>query len=104
MGTSKSSAPKINHSAGKKKGVFYIRQDGERAAHMIYNMAGPSIMIIEHTQVEDAYEGHGYGKTLVYHAVEYARTHNLKIIPLCPFANGIFQSHEEIQDVLSKQK
>lgn len=100
----KADLPEIQHSSGKQKGVFYIRQQRERVAHMIYNMAGSSIMIIEHTQVEDAYEGLGYGKRLVFHTAEYARTNNLKIIPLCTFANGIFQTHEEIQDVLRDQE
>ncbi len=43
-------------------------------------------MIIEHTEVDESLEGKGVGKQLVHTAVEYARTHNIKIstaVPLC---------------------
>ena len=72
MSASESTIPRIQHSFTDKKGIFYIRKDGKRAAHMIYNMAGPTIMIIEHTEVAKGFEGNGYGKILVFKGVEYA--------------------------------
>jgi len=32
--------------------------------------------------------------------VKYARENKIKIIPLCPFANSVFNATEEIRDVL----
>ena len=59
-------------------------------------------MIIEHTEVDDSLAGKGVGKQLVSTAVDFARTNNIKIIPLCPFAKSVFDRVKEWQDVLVK--
>jgi len=84
------------------KGMFYVGQDGAILAEMVYNMPSPDKMIIEHTEVDDSLSGKGVGKQLVRTAVEYARTNNIKIIPLCSFAKGVLDKVEEWQDVLLK--
>jgi uncharacterized protein len=57
-------------------------------------------MIIEHTEVSDELRGQNIGYELVHTGVEYARTHHLKIIPLCTFANAVFKKKPEYKDVL----
>lgn len=57
-------------------------------------------MIIEHTEVRDELRGKNVGNQLVDKAVEYARTHSLKIIPLCSFANAVFKKKPEYADLL----
>jgi uncharacterized protein len=89
----------IQHKLLQGKGMFYVGQDGAIAAEMVYTMTGNK-MIIEHTEVDDSLSGKGVGKQLVQTAVEYARTHNLKIVPLCPFAKSVLDKEEEWQDVL----
>lgn len=82
------------------KGAFFAIMDERKAGEMTYSMADNK-MIIDHTEVEPAYNGKGIGKDLVFAAVEFARKENYKIIPLCPFANATFKKNPEIQDVLS---
>ncbi|MCL6261408.1 N-acetyltransferase [Aquiflexum sp. TKW24L] len=41
-----------------------------------------------------------YGKKLVLAGVEYARKKNIKILPLCPFARGVFSRKKDLRDVL----
>lgn len=82
------------------KGEFLAKMDGQKAGLMTYSWAGEDRIIIDHTEVEPAYNGKGVGKELVYKAVEFAREKNLKIIPLCPFAKAMFQKNEDIRDVL----
>lgn len=82
------------------KGEFVATFDGQKAGLMTYSWAGEDRIIIDHTEVEPAYNGKGIGKEMVYKAVEFAREKNLKIIPLCPFAKAMFQKNEEIRDVL----
>jgi predicted GNAT family acetyltransferase len=84
------------------KGMFYVGQDGAILAEMVYTMPSPDKMIIEHTEVDESLEGKGVGKQLVRTAVEYARTNNVKIIPLCPFAKSVLERVKEWQDVLEK--
>jgi predicted GNAT family acetyltransferase len=90
----------IQHKQLQEKGMFYVGQDGAILAEMVYSMA-PNKMIIEHTEVDDSLAGKGVGKQLVFTAVEYARSHNIKIVPLCPFAKSVFEKVKEWQDVLA---
>lgn len=81
--------------------MFYVGQDGAILAEMVYTMPSDDKMIIEHTEVDASLEGKGVGKQLVKTAVEYARTHNIKIIPLCPFTKTVLDRVKEWQDVLA---
>ena len=92
----------IQRKESGSKGKFYIEIDGQELAEMTYNMPSPNLMIIEHTEVNDALQGKGAGKQLVNAAVEYARVNNIKIIPLCPFARSVFDRVKEYADVLNK--
>jgi predicted GNAT family acetyltransferase len=67
---------------------------------MRYSFAGPGKMIIEHTEVDDAYEGKGLGRKLVTAGVDFARENHLKILPLCPFAKKLFDITPAFADVL----
>jgi len=81
------------------KGTFFIEESGERLAEMTYAKAGDTRLIIDHTDVSDKLRGKGAGKQLVTAAVEFARKHNLKILPLCPFAHSVFEKTPEFADV-----
>jgi len=81
------------------KGAFYVEQDGKRSAEMTLSFAGDRAFIIDHTEVSDALRGKGVGKQLVGAAVDYARREGLKIIPLCTFAQSVFDRVLEFNDV-----
>lgn len=84
------------------KGMFYVSNDETMLAEMVYTMPSSDKMIIEHTDVSEELRGQNIGYQLVKTAVEYARAHNIKIIPLCPFANSVFKKKPEFADVLAK--
>jgi predicted GNAT family acetyltransferase len=84
------------------KGSFYIAKGDKILAEMVYTMASPIKMIVEHTEVDDELRGKNIGYQLVHHMVEYARTNNIKVIPLCPFTNSVFKKKPEYADVLFK--
>jgi uncharacterized protein len=92
----------IQHKKVNSKGIFFVEQDGNILAEMVYTMPSADKMIIEHTEVSDELRGQNIGYELVHTGVEYARTHNLKIVPLCPFANAVFKKKPEFADVLYK--
>jgi predicted GNAT family acetyltransferase len=82
------------------KGFALARHDDDRAGMMSYSIAGPELIIIDHTEVETPYNGKGVGKQMLYKIVEMARSKNIKIIPLCPFAASMFRKFGDIKDVL----
>ena len=92
----------IQHKKINGKGFFFVEADGNILAEMVYTMPAADKMIVEHTEVSDELKGQNVGYQLVHTAVEYARTHNLKIIPLCPFTNAVFKKKPEYADVLYK--
>lgn len=83
-----------------KKGKFYILEHDVQEAEMTYTWAGPDKIIIDHTGVNDALRGKNAGKQMLMKAVSFAREKEIKIIPLCPFANSMFKKMKEINDVL----
>lgn len=85
----------------RKRGSFDFMVDGLKLAEMAYVMAGDHKMIIEHTEVDDSLQGQGVGKRLLAELVAFVREHDIKVIPLCPFANATFKKMKEWQDVLS---
>lgn len=84
------------------KGMFYVNNNKEILAEMVYTMAAPDKMIIDHTEVSEELKGQNVGLQLVKTAVEFARANSIKIIPLCPFANSVFKRKPEFADVLAK--
>jgi uncharacterized protein len=82
------------------KGRFAAMDNGTEAGHITYSKAGDTTLILDHTEVNDAYRGKGIGKIIVMHIVEVARKEGLRILPLCPFAKAVFDRTEEIRDVL----
>lgn len=91
----------IKQSNDEKHGAFEASIDGNKAGLMTYTWAGEERFIIDHTEVEAAYNGKGVGKEMLIKAVEFARQNNKKIIPLCPFAKATFQKNADLQDVLT---
>lgn len=83
-----------------EKGRFYILENQQQLAEMTYSWAGKDRFIIDHTEVSDQLRGKGAGYQMVLAAVEYARTHQVAIIPLCPFAKSVFEKFAELRDVL----
>ncbi len=89
----------VQHKKMDGKGMFFVEYEDEVAAEMIYTTTGDK-MIIEHTEVDEVLRGNKTGYELVHAAVEYARHHAMKIIPLCPFAKAVLDKKPEWQDVL----
>ncbi|MGI6855323.1 GNAT family N-acetyltransferase [Mesorhizobium sp. 1B3] len=84
------------------KGRYFVAGPDGAVAEMTFTKAGEHQLIIDHTEVPDAFRGQGIGLRLVTRAVEDARAAGKKIIPLCPFANAQFHRHPEWADVLKK--
>ena len=82
------------------KGFALARQNDERMGMMTYSVAGPELIIIDHTEVEETHKKQGVGLKMLEALVERAREKSQKILPLCPFANAMFKRHKELQDVL----
>lgn len=91
----------IQRQEHRRKGAFFIDEDGEWVAELTYVRTGANTMVIDHTEVDPKFRGENIGQDLVAAAVEYARENDLKIKPLCPYTRKMIEATPEFQDVLA---
>lgn len=72
---------------------------GDETAFAEYRLVDHGI-ILPHTVVPESFEGKGVGSALAKAALGYAREHDLKVIPTCPFMAGYIRKHPEWHDVV----
>lgn len=72
-----------------------VTEGNETLGEMTFVNSNEKFYIIDHTGVSDAARGLGLGKKMVQAFVEHARSNNMKVIPLCPFAKGEFEKNRE---------
>jgi len=62
--------PKIELEDSGSKGRYFLRSPEGAVAEMTFSKVGDSMIIIDHTDVPDAFRGQGAGLRLVTRAVE----------------------------------
>ncbi len=92
---------KIEHEEQKKKGAFFLKENRERLAEMLYFHSNPGEIAIYHTEVGPKLAGKGVGRDLVAAGVKFARENGLKIVPTCSYAKKVIDKTPEFQDVLA---
>ena len=90
----------IQHEEAASKGAFYIDKAGQRVAEMTYSRTNATMIIIDHTDVDDSLRGEGVGRQLLNALVDWARSTGTKVLPLCPFAKAQFDKDPAIRNVL----
>ena len=91
----------IKHDEHKKKGSFFIEENGERIARMQYFHSKPGEITIYHTEVDPKLAGKGIGRDFVAAGVKFARENDLRIIPTCSYTKSVIDKTHEFQDVLA---
>jgi uncharacterized protein len=85
-------SPQVTHDPDRS--VFGYRA-GDFVAELVYRRRGER-MVLLHTGVPEALEGHGVGGELVRAAVRYAASQGLTVVPACPFARGWLERHPDV--------
>jgi uncharacterized protein len=84
----------IRHNHSERGGIFYTGDPAAPGSQLNYRMAGAHKMVIDHTEVTE-HKGEGIGTQLVGAAAEYARDHDMKILPVCKFAKAILENNKD---------
>lgn len=90
----------FEHEESNAKGAINMIVDDTVVARMTYSRIDANNIIVDHTAVDPNRKGTGVGKAIVMHMVEWARTENQKVLPLCPFTKGVIERHPETHDIL----
>lgn len=68
--------------------------DGRHAGFLVYDL-GPDSITLVHTEVDDAFAGHGIGGRLVAGALRDIRRRGLHVVPRCPFVVRWMHEHPD---------
>jgi uncharacterized protein len=86
-----------NNEAGQR---YEARVDGELVGAAYYDTAD-DLIVFTHTEVDDAFEGHGVGSTLARAALDDVRADGRrKVIARCPFIRAWIDRHPDYQDLI----
>lgn len=86
----------ITHNEQAKR--FETSIDGH-LGYISYQERADSL-VYDHTIVPTELGGRGVGTALVKHALDYARTHDKKVVPQCSFVSSYISKHPDYQDLL----
>ncbi|MCC4214270.1 GNAT family N-acetyltransferase [Leeuwenhoekiella parthenopeia] len=89
----------IHHRENRSRGLFYREENGEKISELTYTIQDAGIIVIDHTETKMGYEHQGYASELLDYVVNWAREKNIKIEPLCPFAEIKFDENPDYADV-----
>ncbi len=79
----------------------YEARVGDELAGAAYFDAADDLIVFTHTEVEDAYEGHGVGSALARGALDDVRADGRRrVVARCPFIKAWIDRHPDYQDLL----
>lgn len=71
---------------------YEVFENGELAGFSEYTRSADAIAL-EHTEVDDRFEGRGIGSALARGVLDAARSDGLAVLPFCPFMAGYIRGH-----------
>lgn len=87
---------------GAEPDAFNLFDQDKKIGEMIVETIGDSLKVY-HTEVDDDQAGKGYAKKLLDAMADYARSNQLKVIPLCSYVALQFKRHpDEYEDICNK--
>src|SRR3954468_19845943 len=78
---------------------FEIRE-GDYVAVLEYRLRDGNRLVLTHTGVPLHLEGKGIAALLARTALDYAREHQMRVVPLCSFVQAYLQRHPEYADLV----
>ncbi|WP_338876802.1 GNAT family N-acetyltransferase [Spirosoma sp. SC4-14] len=81
---------------------FELEIDGKLSI-IAYQDIDDQTLAVVHTEVDRSLEGKGVGSRLVAGMLSYVESHDLKIVPLCPFVAAYLERHPEWSHVVSTE-
>lgn len=77
---------------------------GDELAGFVTYRTRPGAMVLVHTEVDSAFEGHGVGGRLAAVALDEIRARGLKVVPMCPFIARHLERHPELSDLVAGRR
>jgi predicted GNAT family acetyltransferase len=62
------------------------------------------LLALIHTEVPAELGGKGVGAAIVEKTFEYAKEHNLRVVPICPFVGTYLKRHPEWESIVVRDE
>jgi predicted GNAT family acetyltransferase len=93
-------AVRVTDNPDKHRYEAYV---GDELAGFVTYRSRPGAVVLVHTEVASAFEGHGVGGRLAAGALEDIRARGLKVDPFCPFIARYLDRHPELSDLVADE-
>jgi predicted GNAT family acetyltransferase len=80
--------------------TFFAEINGEKAL-LEYYSRDDETLVFNHTFVPASLRDRGIAAGLTKYALNYAREHNFKVIPQCPYVAEYVERNKEFDDIIS---
>lgn len=91
--------PEITVGDNPARSRYEIRLDGEVAGAICYRLEG-DVIRLDHTEVDDRFEGRGLGSQLARQTLDDLRSRGLRVLPHCCFVRSYISRHDEYLDLV----
>jgi uncharacterized protein len=88
--------PRIVDNADDHRYELWL--DGTLAGFLEYTPRH-RVVVLNHTEIDPAFEGRGLGSTLIAAAIKDIRARGLRLYPECPFVQAYLERHPEERDI-----
>jgi uncharacterized protein len=79
---------------------FELLMDGHSQGFVEYYLFN-HVVIVTHTEVDPRWEGKGYGSRLARQALDYFRSENKQVVPICGFFAHQIRRYPEYADLVT---
>jgi uncharacterized protein len=79
---------------------YELTVDGEVAGHVIIRAHGRTV-VVEHTEVDEAFQGRGLASVLVRAVLDDVRARGEQVIPRCDYTRSWLGKHPDYQDLVA---
>ena len=73
---------------------FEARTEDDRTAGWVEYTRSPDSIVLDHTEVDDAFHGQGGGSTLVRGTLDTVIAEGVRVVNDCPFIERFLRRHE----------
>ncbi|MDX8335187.1 MULTISPECIES: GNAT family N-acetyltransferase [Cetobacterium] len=94
---------KIVHD--EKSSAFYVFENNLEIGELLYSIKEDNLIKLNSTWIEEDYRNQNLAITLTEAFIEFAKSKNLKIIPICSFSKVYFKrNYEKHHEILAPLK
>ena len=82
---------------------YVVFADDRRAGFVTYRRED-GVIALDHTEVDEDFEGKGVGSALVRHVLDEARDAGVGVLPFCSFTRSYIERHPDYESLVPPEQ